>query len=72
MKAAVTVTTFHHNIIKMTCSDVLFCASVAHSGESYAGIYVPTLVNTIRMMNERASSDQQINLKGFMVCHLIS
>ena len=43
-----------------------------HSGESYAGIYVPTLVNTIRMMNERVSSDQQINLKGFMVYLLLS
>jgi carboxypeptidase C (cathepsin A) len=42
---------------------------ILYSGESYAGIYVPTLVNTIRVMNERATSDQQINLKGFMVCH---
>ena len=50
----------------------LFYASTAHSGESYAGIYVPTLVNTIRIMNERATSDQQINLKGFMVCQLIN
>ena len=35
------------------------------SGESYAGIYVPTLVNTIRVMNEKSSN--KINLKGFMV-----
>ena len=37
-------------------------------GESYAGIYVPTLVNTIRIMNENASTERKINLKGFMVC----
>ena len=35
-------------------------------GESYAGIYVPTLVNTIRVMNQNSSADR-INLKGFMV-----
>ncbi|KAL5463745.1 hypothetical protein EMCRGX_G032672 [Ephydatia muelleri] len=35
------------------------------SGESYAGIYVPTLVNLIRIMNEQGASN--INLKGFMV-----
>ena len=37
------------------------------SGESYAGIYVPTLVNTIRTMNAKVTTDLQINLKGFMV-----
>lgn len=36
------------------------------SGESYGGIYVPTLVNTIRIMNQNATSDE-LNLKGFMV-----
>jgi serine carboxypeptidase-like clade 1 len=35
------------------------------AGESYAGIYVPTLVDTIRVMNQQASD--KINLKGFMV-----
>ena len=36
------------------------------SGESYAGIYVPTLVNTIRIMNQQTTTNR-INLKGFMV-----
>ena len=36
-----------------------------YSGESYAGIYVPTLVDTIRVMNQQTSD--KINLKGFMV-----
>ena len=36
------------------------------SGESYAGIYVPTLVDTIRVMNPKTTTDK-INLKGFMV-----
>ena len=61
-----------HRIIRilvyiLIVNGVIFYASTAYSGESYAGIYVPTLVNTIRIMNERATSDQQINLKGFMV-----
>ena len=38
-----------------------------NSGESYAGIYVPTLVNTIREMNMKAPANEVINLKGFMV-----
>lgn len=35
------------------------------AGESYAGIYIPTLVDTIRIMNQNATDN--INLKGFMV-----
>ncbi len=41
-----------------------------YSGESYAGIYVPTLVDTVMKMNERQSADKQINLKGFAVSFL--
>jgi len=36
------------------------------SGESYAGIYIPMLVNTIRIMNQQ-NTTHHINLKGFMV-----
>ena len=39
----------------------------SYRGESYAGIYVPTLVNTVMKMNEQQSEDKQINLKGFAV-----
>ena len=45
----------------------IFLFFLLHSGESYGGIYVPTLVNTIRIMNEKVTTSQQINLKGFMV-----
>ena len=38
-----------------------------YRGESYAGIYVPTLVDTIRIMNQNTSD--RMNLKGFMVSH---
>ncbi|XP_062501845.1 uncharacterized protein LOC134178948 [Corticium candelabrum] len=34
-------------------------------GESYAGIYIPTLVDQVRIHNENLSN--KINLKGFMV-----
>ena len=46
------------------CVVSVLCVFV-YRGESYAGIYVPTLVNTIRVMNENTSDT--INLKGFMV-----
>jgi carboxypeptidase C (cathepsin A) len=36
------------------------------AGESYAGIYVPTLANAIRVSNE-AGKSFRIHLKGFMV-----
>lgn len=39
---------------------------IFYRGESYAGIYVPTLVDTIHNMNQH--STDTINLKGFMVC----
>ena len=32
---------------------------------------MPTLVNTIRVMNAKATADQQINLKGFMVLYIV-
>ena len=46
---------------------LLFTFLRSCSGESYAGIYVPTLVDTIMNMNPRQTSDKQINLKGFGV-----
>ena len=36
------------------------------SGESYAGIYIPMLVDAIRIQNEKSPS-MRINLKGFLV-----
>ena len=42
--------------------------SILSSGESYAGIYVPTLVYQIMKMNEIQSKDRKLNLKGFAVC----
>ena len=46
---------------------MLFFGFFLFRGESYAGIYVPTLVHTIMKMNPTQTSDKQINLKGFAV-----
>ena len=40
---------------------------IMYRGESYAGIYVPTLVHAVMNMNVKRSVDEQINLKGFAV-----
>ena len=37
------------------------------SGESYAGIYIPTLAYKIIMYNKEAKESQKINLKGILV-----
>ena len=45
----------------------LFTIIAMYSGESYAGIYVPTLADTVMKMNEKAvNAENLINLKGFM------
>lgn len=41
--------------------------TVLSSGESYAGIYVPTLVHLVTEMNEQQPPENRINLKGFAV-----
>ena len=46
---------------------LLFTFLCACSVESYAGIYVPTLVDAITNMNPRQTPDKQINFKGFAV-----
>lgn len=37
------------------------------AGESYAGVYIPTLAHQINLYNADASSDKKINLKGIMI-----
>lgn len=37
------------------------------SGESYAGIYIPTLSNKILSYNQKATKQMRINLKGFLI-----
>ena len=47
---------------------VLYCDSIVlSSGESYAGIYVPTLVHLVMEMNEQQPPENRLNLKGFAV-----
>ena len=53
--------------IIVVCVNVIGFFLCDCSGESYAGIYVPTLVHTIMNMNPQQTSDKQINLKGFTV-----
>ena len=55
---------FFHELYAVRC--MMFFFSIR--GESYGGIYIPTLANLIRMMNK----DQKniINLKGFMVSEM--
>ncbi len=50
------------NTASILCVCVCVCVC---SGESYAGIYVPTLVDYISKHNNQPSN--MINLKGFMV-----
>ena len=40
---------------------------LSYRGESYAGIYVPTLVHTVMKENDNQPADKQLNLKGFAV-----
>ena len=53
------------NVVVFVIALVFFLC--ACSGESYAGIYVPTLVQTIMNMNPQQTADRQINLIGFAV-----
>lgn len=46
--------------------------TVLSSGESYAGIYVPTLVHLIMEMNEKLPPEHRLNLKGFAVRIMIN
>ena len=58
---------FHFHCISFEVVIKTFAPKLfADSGESYAGIYVPTLVHTIMTMNEN-TQQEFINLKGFMV-----
>lgn len=57
----------------MTIHDINLKLAVFHicSGESYGGIFVPTLVHTIMKMNENILNPGYfMNLKGFMVCEV--
>ena len=58
---------------KMLCchmilhNSAIMITTVLSSGESYAGIYVPTLVHLIMEMNEKLPPENRLNLKGFAV-----
>ena len=46
--------------------------TVLSSGESYGGIYVPTLVHLIMEMNEKLPPEHRLNLKGFAVSIVVN
>ena len=46
--------------------DLMFTLLV-FSGESNAGIYIPTLIFVIEEMNKKVAPENVINLKGFVV-----